>query len=96
MATQAIYTGFMLSKRDVETSPADTSISESVWTMNYKSFLVRIWREDDDAPWRASLMHIPTQETQTFVSVQALLLHLYGQATAVSNNQNNKGIDTHE
>ncbi len=94
MATQATYTVPMLSKRDGETNPVDPLVNESVRTMNYKSFLVRIWREDDKTPWRASLKHISTQETQTFISVQALLLYLYGQTTAVSHN--NKGIDTHE
>ena len=45
----------------------------------YQSYLVRVWRERDDGPWRASLMHIHTRESRNFNSVEALFLYLHAQ-----------------
>ncbi len=47
----------------------------------YKSFLVRVWRDGDDCPWRASVTHVQTRETQQFINVQALFIYLNDQVT---------------
>ncbi len=73
----------MSSKRDAAANESGTQANQPIGTLNYKSFLVRIWREDAQAPWRASITHIPTQETETFLTIQALLLYLHEQVTAV-------------
>lgn len=48
----------------------------------YKSYLVRVWRDGDDCPWRASVTHVQTKETRQFINVQALFIYLNDQVTS--------------
>lgn len=41
-------------------------------TLNRHSFLVRIWRETDDARWQGSIEHVRTGETIAFQSLDEL------------------------
>lgn len=68
-----------------KTDGPETVIDSPSWKLDYKSFLVRVWREHEDDPWRASITHVHTKETQTFSNVQALFLYLHNQVTAVRN-----------
>ncbi|WP_420628743.1 hypothetical protein [Candidatus Leptofilum sp.] len=51
----------------------------SNWAVNNKAFLVRLWRDSETAPWRTSITHVQTKETQTFSTVPALFLYLHEQ-----------------
>ncbi|MFN8485913.1 MAG: hypothetical protein U0768_22960 [Anaerolineae bacterium] len=42
----------------------------------YHSFLVRLWRESAEGPWRASAHCVQTGETLRFASVEALFAYL--------------------
>lgn len=39
-------------------------------SLNYYSYLLRLWREDDAAPWRASLEDPHTGERRNFARLQ--------------------------
>ena len=41
-------------------------------TLNRHSFLVRIWRETDDARWQGSIEHVRTGESLAFHSLEEL------------------------
>jgi len=47
---------------------------------HYRAYLLRLWRDDETAPWRASLKDAhraaPDEQTVTFSSVEALLAFL--------------------
>jgi hypothetical protein len=58
-----------------------TAATIGTQSLHYKSFLVRLWCENEAAPWRASVTHISTDETQFFSNVEALLIFLHEQAT---------------
>ncbi len=42
----------------------------------YHSYLVRIWREEPEMPWRASAQCVQTGETHRFATVEALFAFL--------------------
>lgn len=48
----------------------------------YKSFLVRIWREGVDGPWRASVQNVTTREKHLFATLELLCLFLLTQEEA--------------
>jgi|688.fasta_scaffold195722_2 hypothetical protein len=55
----------------------------------YHSFLLRLWQEEADTPWRASLQNVQTGAVVRFASLDALIAFLQEQAidtasTAVS------------
>lgn len=39
----------------------------------YQAYLLRLWREDEDAPWRASLQDARAGEVRSFASVAQLV-----------------------
>jgi hypothetical protein len=41
-------------------------------SLNYFSYLLRVWRENDTAPWRASLEDAHTGERRNFARLQDL------------------------
>ncbi len=45
---------------------------ETNLTLNRHSFLVRIWRETDDARWQGSIEHVRTGESLAFHSLEEL------------------------
>lgn len=51
----------------------------SSWAVNNKAFLVRLWRDNEAAPWRTSITHVQTKEMLTFSTVPALFLYLHEQ-----------------
>lgn len=46
----------------------------------YHSFLLRLWQEQADAPWRASLQNVQTGAVVRFASLNALMAFLQEQA----------------
>ena len=50
---------------------------KSGWMVNNKAFLVRLWRDNETAPWRTAVTHVQTKETRTFSTVPALFLYLH-------------------
>lgn len=46
---------------------------------NYVSYLIRVWRDGEQAPWRASITHVLTGETHKFSSLALALAHLQTQ-----------------
>ncbi|MCA9969112.1 MAG: hypothetical protein KC425_02800 [Anaerolineales bacterium] len=46
---------------------------------NYRAFLLRLWREARDAPWRASLEDPHTGQRHSFASDEQLLAFLRAQ-----------------
>jgi hypothetical protein len=53
---------------------AKTTISAE--TTNYKGYLVRIWRNDAEAPWRASAKDTTTGEQHHFAQLENLFSFL--------------------
>ena len=45
-------------------------------SLNYFSYLLRLWRESDSAPWRASLEDPHTGERRSFADAAKLLAYL--------------------
>lgn len=43
---------------------------------NYAAFLLRLWREHDNAPWRATLQDPHTGERRSFGSLAHLVAYL--------------------
>lgn len=41
--------------------------------VSQRSYLLRVWREDDQSPWRASLQSIATGERRGFGNLEAML-----------------------
>lgn len=42
----------------------------------YRAFLLRLWNEDPDAPWRLTLEHARSGERRHFATVQQLSAYL--------------------
>ncbi len=70
LATEANYPSTMSSERRLQMA------HEPRKTLKYQSFLVRMWCEQNDAPWRASVTDVRTKETQSFINVEALFVYL--------------------
>ncbi len=47
---------------------------------DYQSYMLRLWRESDATPWRASLESTATGEKQGFASLSDLIAYLQSQA----------------
>jgi hypothetical protein len=43
---------------------------------NYLAFLLRLWRDGDGAPWRASLENTSTGEAMPFAEIRMLMAYL--------------------
>jgi hypothetical protein len=54
---------------------------------HYRAYLLRLWRDDETTPWRASLKDArraaPDEQTVTFSSVEQLLAFLKKQTILV-------------
>lgn len=48
-------------------------------TSNYHAYLLRVWRENDAEPWRATLENPHTGERLAFAGADRLLAYLSGQ-----------------
>ena len=44
----------------------------AVINLNYHAYLVRIWRDNEQAPWRAATTHVASGEIHKFANVQML------------------------
>lgn len=55
--------------------------SISTEAMNYKGYLVRIWRSSAQSPWRASTRNTKTGEMHQFSSLETLFLFLREETT---------------
>ena len=54
----------------------------------YQSFLVRLWQDDRDAPWRVSVKHVATGKLRLFDSLESFFIYLQTQTeTAVDHQQ---------
>jgi hypothetical protein len=51
----------------------------AVVNLNYHAYLIRIWRDNDQAPWRAATTHVGTGEIHKFASLPLLWLYLQSQ-----------------
>jgi hypothetical protein len=49
-------------------------------TGGYRAYLVRMWQEHPQAPWRASAQNARTGEKQVFADLAQLVAFLYAQA----------------
>ncbi|MAT96581.1 MAG: hypothetical protein CL608_05505 [Anaerolineaceae bacterium] len=52
-----------------------------------QSYLLRLWREDAQSPWRASLQNVATNERIGFADLQSLFLFVQTQTEASSKSQ---------
>lgn len=56
-------------------------------SFQYQSFLIRLWQDDADAPWRISAKHVATGEQKVFNSLERFFVYLQAQTeTAVERN----------
>jgi hypothetical protein len=46
---------------------------------NYHAYLIRLWREDKQAPWRGELVSPHTGEQRLFATIDQLLIFLTAQ-----------------
>lgn len=46
---------------------------------HYRAYLVRLWRDGETGPWRASVTHVVTAEVHKFASPQLLWAYLQRQ-----------------
>lgn len=51
-------------------------MTEGSTSREYHAFMVRLWRDDEKRPWRASLQNAHTGEEQHFASLARLIEHL--------------------
>jgi hypothetical protein len=49
---------------------------------NYLAFLIRLWRENELAPWRVTAQNATTEERQGFADLRKLVLYLEEQTGA--------------
>jgi hypothetical protein len=54
----------------------------------YRAFLVRLWRDSEQSPWRASITHVVTGEVHKFADPQLVWAHIRRQLEA-----SNKGVE---
>lgn len=60
-----------------------------------QSYLLRLWREDAQSPWRASLQNVVTNERFGFADLQSLFRFVQAQ-TSMSENIESTGVSTNE
>lgn len=56
-------------------------MTEHKSALSYKAFMVRLWQDDEDAPWRASVQTVRTGDVIHFATVFGLVSFLRDQAT---------------
>jgi hypothetical protein len=61
--------------------------------VEYQAFLVRLWRDSAQAPWRASLAHVATGEVVKFSSPQMLWSYVEQLLEAQPEEPNTAGLD---
>ena len=54
----------------------------------YQSFLVRLWQDDKDAPWRVSVKHVATGKLRLFDSLESFFVYLQAQTETAVDRQN--------
>ncbi len=47
--------------------------------LTYRSYLLRVWRDDPQRPWRASLQSTHDEQLQHFTHLDAMFAHLLAQ-----------------
>lgn len=50
------------------------------YSTSYKSYILRIWQDNPQSPWRATVQSIQSQETTHFANLDALFAYLAAQA----------------
>jgi hypothetical protein len=53
----------------------------------YQAYLLRLWRDDGQAPWRASLQEAQAGQLISFTSVAQLIVYLEQQAAELREDQ---------
>jgi hypothetical protein len=48
-------------------------------TYQYRSYLIRLWQDGENAPWRASAKDVVTGQQHLFVSPEQLFSYLHKQ-----------------
>jgi hypothetical protein len=56
-----------------------------------QSYLLRLWQEDAQSPWRASLQNVATNERFGFADLQSMFLFVEAQ-TGKSDKKNSTGV----
>jgi hypothetical protein len=54
---------------------------------NRQAFLIRLWRDGQQEPWRASAREVANGREFFFASLEKLFLFLYAQTTEVNSEQ---------
>lgn len=60
----------------------------AVVNLNYHAYLVRIWRDNEQAPWRGSATHVTTGEIHKFATLPLLWRYLQSQVGATADEAN--------
>ena len=50
--------------------------------LNYYAYLIRIWRDSQHAPWRASVTHVISGDVHRFADPQLAWAHILAQLEA--------------
>jgi hypothetical protein len=56
-------------------------------TATYTAFLVRLWQENEEMPWRASVQSARTGEKTYFSDLESLFVYLRAQTTTCPANE---------
>jgi hypothetical protein len=58
---------------------------------NYQAYLLRLWREDEASPWRASLQDARVGQLLSFASVAQLIAYIEQRTVVVAQRKGNLG-----
>ena len=60
---------------------------------DYQAYLLRLWREDETSPWRASLQEARAGQLLNFASVAQLIAYIEQKTAAMAQRQANPSGD---
>lgn len=60
---------------------------------NYHAFLVRLWRDGEHAPWRASVTHVGTGEAHRFANPHLVWVYIQTQLAATAQDEDAVGAE---
>jgi hypothetical protein len=73
-------------------APDDDPPEASSSPPSYRAYLVRLWRDGERGPWRASLTHVVTAEVRRFADPQLVWAYIQRQLEEQAKDENEAGL----